>query len=55
MVHHLKTMSLLKLAKGQNPYHEKITTDIPPWTKTASNLSNKIEIIHLTCPREKRK
>jgi hypothetical protein len=34
---------------------EKITIDIPPWTKTANDLGNKIKISHLTCPKDKRK
>jgi hypothetical protein len=50
-----KTTSLLKLAKRQGHNCEKITTDIPPWTKTANNLGNKIEISHITCPKDKRK
>jgi hypothetical protein len=39
------------------PLHncEKKTIDIPPWTKTANDLRNKIEILHLTCLKDKRK
>jgi hypothetical protein len=47
--------SLLKLAKQQNPKCEKITTDIITWAKTTSELGDKIEILHLTCPKDKRK
>jgi hypothetical protein len=50
-----KMTSLLKLAKQQNPKCEKITTDIILWAKTTSELGNKIEILHLTCPKDKRK
>jgi hypothetical protein len=50
-----KTTSLLKLAKWQNPKCEKITTDIIPWAKSTSKLGDKIKILHLTCPKDKRK
>jgi hypothetical protein len=53
--HKPKTTSLLKLAKRQNPNCEKITINIPPWTKTANDLRNKIEILHLTCLKDKSK
>jgi hypothetical protein len=50
-----KTTTLLKLAQQHDPNCERISTDIPPWTKTAIDLKGKLTIISSTCAKDKRK